>query len=200
MGLRDAYKGGRCTGDAHYRHRVTGSPDLISNRELFCPYSKQSPMNGHNATPNMTFVHGDHHHARTRRSQGRKAHRPNDPRRAPTSSLPITGTPLHWSAYRGDLGITWILLKVGVCSRDETFQNTTDNHSEAAKGSSRPIARCFVGRGTGPIRTGQSQRVVLARWEKTSLLGGIFSRGTTIAKRLAARMTTVREITPRSTM
>eukprot|EP00903_Cladosiphon_okamuranus_P010377 g9816.t1 len=45
------------------------------------------------------------------RALGRKAHKSNDPRRAPASNLPITGTPLHWSAYRGDLGITWILLK-----------------------------------------------------------------------------------------
>lgn len=66
-------------------------------------------------------------HARTCWNQGRKAHKPNDQRRAPASSLPMTGTPLHWSAYRGDLGITWILLKVGACPSGNTFKKPLRN-------------------------------------------------------------------------
>lgn len=93
------------------------------------PYPQRSLFIGGNATPNTILIQLVLTHAHAG-NQGRKAHKPNDQRRAPASNLPITGTPLHWSAYRGDLGITWILLKVGVWSSGDTVRQTTQTQLE----------------------------------------------------------------------
>ncbi|CAM9304009.1 unnamed protein product, partial [Hapterophycus canaliculatus] len=60
-------------------------------------------------------------------------------RRAPTPHLPITDTPLHWSAYRGDLGITWILLREGYSPNDTDNMGNTATHLAAANGHERVL-------------------------------------------------------------
>ncbi|CAM9680697.1 unnamed protein product [Ectocarpus sp. 6 AP-2014] len=72
-------------------------------------------------------------------TQGRKAHKQVNARRGPSSSLPISDTPLHWSAYRGDLGITWILLKEGYSPNDMDNMGNTATHLAAANGHERVL-------------------------------------------------------------
>ncbi|CAN0467898.1 unnamed protein product, partial [Ectocarpus sp. 12 AP-2014] len=72
-------------------------------------------------------------------TQGRKAHKQVNARRGPSSSLPMSDTPLHWSAYRGDLGITWILLKEGYSPNDMDNMGNTATHLAAANGHERVL-------------------------------------------------------------
>ncbi|CAM9538369.1 unnamed protein product, partial [Sphacelaria rigidula] len=63
----------------------------------------------------------------------RRLRRPN----GPGGSGLATDTPLHWSAYRGDLRITWILLQEGYSPNDVDNMGNTVTHLAAANGHER---------------------------------------------------------------
>lgn len=122
----------------------------VAQRPEKCPARRDFVANCGRLVFQHDGIHSDHaphfssfltpsHHA----LQGQKPNT-HTPRRASTSSLPITDTPLHWSAYRGNLGITWILLKVrdGVLCVCFSTVHGVDKKLSVLKTSTSSLTNC----------------------------------------------------------
>lgn len=102
--------------------RYSPSPIVGSRRRATASHNGKESRNSYVFPPSCMWPHVSTHTThKPDRKQGNNAQKQHNAGRAPTSSVPMTGSPLHWSAYRGDLGITWILLKVRAAQKMFSF-------------------------------------------------------------------------------